>query len=401
MSITTKENSIKSNIMLHLFDIIIVSEYILNKLRKRINTQQTLIILMDMSLFNIIYLLLNKINRDSFVLTATGLKLMIIINIITIIDHLINRKFNLKNYKYESEFLISMIKSTVFVLFITNMIIVFFNIIDFSRFQFFGSFIGWLFIESILTLIIVRHPKQIKLLVYQAKPKTQHVSWILMAYDYILLIVSILISLIINYKRIHLNIYGFESIIVLSCLWYINSCYTGKFNKGKRKNIAYAFSPYLFTYFITISEIAILVYAFRKFGASKELLYLPNTILLAFELPLSNLYFLKKSFTMNEPDIESLEQARSFIDISLANEGADVKPVRNPSRESLNARFRKDNAALFEFIDRNITLNEIDESQTTILKNHNEYNLNMLNDHSVIRFINLQRINDIRRINKY
>jgi lipopolysaccharide/colanic/teichoic acid biosynthesis glycosyltransferase len=294
-----------------------------------------------------------------------------------------------------------MIKSTVFVLFMTNMIIVFFNISDFSRFQFFGSFIGLLIIESIITLVIVRHSKQIKILVYQVKPKTQHVSWILMAYDYILLIASILISIIIKYKRIYVNLYGFEMIIVLSCLWYINSCYTGKFKKGKSKNFAYAFSPYLFTYFITISEIAILVYAFRKFGASKELLYLPNTLLLAFELPLSYLYFLKKSFPMNEPDIESLEQARSFIDIDAANEKADVKPVQNPARESLNARFRKDNAALFEFIDKNILLNEIDESKTTVFKSYNPYNMNMLNDHSQKLFINLQRINDIRRINKY
>jgi len=71
------------------------------------------------------------------------------------------------------------------------------------------------------------------------------------------------------------------------------------------------------------------------------------------------------------------------------------------ARERLKDKYLKGNKELFEFIDSTIDLRKIAKAETVILDTLNIFNVKNLEDYNQCLFINLCRLNDIRRVNGY
>lgn len=64
-------------------------------------------------------------------------------------------------------------------------------------------------------------------------------------------------------------------------------------------------------------------------------------------------------------------------------------------------KYLKDNLQLFHFIKRNIDLISLSATETMVVSTRTKYNIQNFDNCSQVLFINLQRINDIRRINQF
>jgi len=82
------------------------------------------------------------------------------------------------------------------------------------------------------------------------------------------------------------------------------------------------------------------------------------------------------------------------------------KLIRNTENESPLAQklefiYFKEYPEIFTFLERTLDLNTFDINNTTIVKSRNLYNVEVFPENYLELFINLHKINDIRRINEY
>ncbi|NIX02285.1 MAG: sugar transferase [Phycisphaerae bacterium] len=120
------------------------------------------------------------------------------------------------------------------------------------------------------------------------------------------------------------------------------------------------------------------------------------------------LYFLYSDLPLRqrkEADIETVEETESIF-------RQETLPVRNPvsvreetdfvpAHDKLKEHYLKDWPNLYQFLSQNVDLSEIDNSETIVLNTHTLFNVETIENNSLTLFINLDLINDIRRINQY
>ncbi|MHA1916638.1 MAG: sugar transferase [Promethearchaeota archaeon] len=76
-------------------------------------------------------------------------------------------------------------------------------------------------------------------------------------------------------------------------------------------------------------------------------------------------------------------------------------PKASPLPEKLEFIYFKKYPEVFSFLERKLHLNTFEIDKTTILKSRDPYNVSVFPENYLELFINLHKINDIRRINKY
>jgi len=196
-------------------------------------------------------------------------------------------------------------------------------------------------------------------------------------------------------------------IITFEIIWLFISFLGDKYNL-KNKKSSEILSSLVRIDFALLAFVGIIIYAFNIFQFSRFIVL--GTIFVSFilEFLLSLIYTLHKSFRKNTDYAESIINSVKIIEpyykkrkqfFKIDNYKIDENERSIFSK--LKKKYLKNSKELFRFINKTINLNNIPETKSEIIETHTLYNIENIDTNSLHLFINLHRINDIRRINKY
>ena len=150
---------------------------------------------------------------------------------------------------------------------------------------------------------------------------------------------------------------------------------------------------------------SVLIFAFRLFYFSRLQIYGSILILAGGELIIFYTFCSLTKGRFTEKDIETLEEVNEILkqeDLPTDNGYNDLcecpeKPLENKLKKSLSDK----NEWLCKFILDCIDVSKIRESECHILHTNEPYNIEIIENNSKRLIINLQKINDLRWINRY
>ncbi len=255
----------------------------------------------------------------------------------------------------------------------------------------------------------------------QKKPKITYNLIQLIILDLILFIAAFLFVTWLKdaTRRVVIPTY-WQPMVICSVIWLFISFFSEKYFLKQRKKISTMFSVILMTNLIIISFIAILVLAVKAFHYSRLVVFGTMVVTTVLEMFLAWVYFFTSEFQKTNP-----EYAKSSLvtDSDALEEDAETllqdehrtawKPMRyDPKFASsekledsilmrLMNKYLKDDEQLFEFINDSVALENVHKDNSQVLNTTTLYNIEIEDDDSLEFFLNLHRVNDMRRLNKY
>ena len=193
-------------------------------------------------------------------------------------------------------------------------------------------------------------------------------------------------------------------------IWFTSSVFVHQFRLNFNKNYWKYLSSFLNSYLVFFCLLNFFLFLFKTQDELKEdiLLYTFFYTCCSF-FTFSKLYFVQLSKRADSSRIEYLssnDASDNLVDIDKIS----GKGLYNPEyaeeyvksfREKLKEIYLKKFPALFDFIDTKINLNKINISTSIVFRTNDLYNVEVLPENCLEAFINLQRLNDVRRINRY
>ena len=208
-------------------------------------------------------------------------------------------------------------------------------------------------------------------------------------------------------KRIYLPQYSLPFIGFL-VLWIILSVTFDKYNFRSKTTLKQYFSPVLKTSVTSLAITLLLIFIFDLLHYSR-LIVLGTIILVTFlELLFSIILYshrkikgefdLPSKLTRHATTIKETKlEENKEINFTLPDLDNDINSIK----DSLSDRYLKELPSLFEFIDSEINLHGVHKNNSLILNTHTLYNIENYDFDSQQLFINLHKINNIRRINRF
>ncbi len=211
-----------------------------------------------------------------------------------------------------------------------------------------------------------------------------------------------------------------KPMLICSVIWLLTSFFSEKYYLKQRKKVSTILSVILMTNLIIISVIAILVFAVNAFHYSRLIVFGTTVIATILEIFLAWVYFFTSEFQRSNPDYaksklvtdsDELEEVAESIYEEAHHE--QWKPIRyDPGFASsdklddsilirLMNKYLKKDESLFEFVNENVALENIHKDNSLVLNTTTQYNIEIEDDDSLEFFLNLHRVNDMRRLNKY
>jgi len=210
--------------------------------------------------------------------------------------------------------------------------------------------------------------------------------------------------IIINYLRRKSFTFSEDYVLIayiITGLWFVISIFTRKFEKSEL-NIWYMISPYIKTLIlITLCLTAIIVFITSNHFSRFEL-FGTMVVFSVMELFSFSLLSIKDSFDSSEKEIKSINilpnknnQAELSFGTSSTNNISSAKILKD--------NYLVNNPELYHLISKTIDIYSMNEKSIIALNTQSLYNILHLKTvtKNLSMFINLHRVNDIRRLNKY
>ncbi|MCK4653102.1 MAG: sugar transferase [Candidatus Cloacimonetes bacterium] len=209
-------------------------------------------------------------------------------------------------------------------------------------------------------------------------------------------------------RRIYLPAY-YRPFLGFAFIWIVTSLIGDKFNLADKKRLKDLLNP-IFRIDITILAIAVtLIYIFQRFSYSRMIVF--GTILFSISLEIIFVisYYLHRKVRNGFDNPITLSVKPKFVGpivLDFEDEKFDyklpeIKNIDETIYPNLKNKYLIDNIEMFDFIEQNINLDRIKKSESFIIHTHTLFNIENVEPASHQLFINLHRINDIRRINMY
>ena len=366
--------------------------------------------IIDLSIVLISNFLMNFIKSGTLSLGIIQLKLFFLYLTVWLFVSFFFDKFQINSYPSYKTGLIFIAKSWLSVFFLTINILVLFEIYNLSHIQFFGICSLHITLELIaFSIYFITIGKKISeqsfLLQKEDIKKGRYFSIRRIIFDFLAFAVSILLINYLKHNTFKLSD-QFEGLIIITCgIWFVSGIFTRKFELRDYANIYYKISPFIKSFLIHFSLMAVILFAFRLYLSPRVLLLGSIILLLFFELLA---IFIKKFYVLlkgQNGDISSYLEIKDIFKrekpqpITL---GTNLKKLLHleTSDYSLENYLEQD-APLYRFIKKNINLSTIDQRMIKVLNTANPFNIQIMENHSSNLFINLHKINDFRYLNRY
>ena len=192
-------------------------------------------------------------------------------------------------------------------------------------------------------------------------------------------------------------------------IWLIISILSDKYNPKSKEKVIDIIASISICDFTILAIISILIALLHITGYSRMIVF--GTLILSYVLECFSgfIYFYHRKIRNNNVMAESIDISDSRIQIP------DIFPEEQPEEllhskieniedsiyPHLKNRYLSKYPELLEFIENRLELEKIHKDRSLILYTHTLYNIENIEPASQKLFINLHKVNDIRRINKY
>ncbi|RLD54499.1 MAG: hypothetical protein DRJ01_17955 [Bacteroidetes bacterium] len=324
----------------------------------------------------------------------------------------VGKKFNISRKFRLSQLYLHVFKIDFFNLAIISILVYFLRLSTVSRLVIFGTALIMVISDSFFSLFyFFKHKDTIEndIISFLAKP----IKFIKPQYFYVLfdiIIVAFSFLFVIWFKpatvRYYLPNYLFP-IVIFEIIWLFISFLGDKYNI-KNKKFSELFVSIIRIDFSLLAIASIIIFAFNIFQLSRFVILGTIAVSFIIEIIFSLLF-----------SIHSILRKKTDFSESLVNPIKIIEPVYKKRKQhfeidnykisetersifsSLKNKYLKSKKKLFNFINNSINLHNIPVTKSEIIETHTLYNIENIDTDSLHLFINLHRVNDIRRINKY
>ncbi len=365
--------------------------------------------LFDFLLLNISFFGMNYWKRGTFELSLLYFKLLIAFYFIWLFVSFFTKKFRFDFYKSYRALMLLLARSTIYMVYCVALMVVIMGLHGFSRLQVFGTsglfFIGEVIIFSFCYVMIYRAKIAYAGTDYakpKPKPKPKHLL-VLSVSDFLLIT---LIFFIMNYLKrgtFDLSPEYEKLLLVIYGLWFVAAFITRKFAPGFR-NYYYAMAQWTKAVVFMAASMAVLIFAFGLFYYSRAQIFGFFLVLIMAESVLYYVYYVRNANGKNEGDIESIEEIKTVIRQEALSLEIDMEELRSRLTRPVKNKLREvflDSPEVFDFLDQTLDLSRIFRIESAIIHKNELYYQKATNPLYIRLLINLERVNNIRWVNRY
>jgi lipopolysaccharide/colanic/teichoic acid biosynthesis glycosyltransferase len=356
---------------------------------------------------NCFYFVINYIAFGSLRLGSSYVKLLFLMNAVWFVVSAWKTAFWSKTHLNFGGAALKSLKSVLVMLYLTTLLIVLWGLTGFSRLHVLGTFAA-VFLFEIVSLKIgfgrIGEHANISQNHLRSRKPAQRIrqSFLLAAFDFTLLVTAFLCINLAKTGKLWLNSKQALILLILIGFWMMMGEFTGKFERRDYRNVYFAFSPFIKSAFLMAASMALLVFTLHLFSFSRLQIFGSILLTLILEMPLCYLYFIITLYGAKEKDIESIEEAQEIISqAALLPIELHKRKIQQPLGASLRQEYLRNHPKLSDFIERNIDTLKIDIKAIRVLDTDILDKVEMIEDGCLGLFINLHRVNDFRRINRY
>lgn len=345
----------------------------------------------------------------------------------------ITKKYNIARIEHLSTRLYHIVKANLLILGVASVLILGFKLHFFSRLQVFGIIVFSSLFEISISFLIHRwlvRPQLSRItdIPEEDRPFESSITGInisildMMLFDIILISISFLIIAWIKPATVAVVLPNYwKPLVFFIITWVLISVINRKYRLSEENRISRIIARIIIVDTIIAFTVMVIGFAIKFTSFSRLMIF--GTVFLSTTLEVLSAWIL---FNMREfRGTEPAEADTSLISHSkLLEESPELayeikhhkwsKPIerydpgfaipetidRSVLIKLLN-RYLAHQDELFEFLNEHIALENIHKERSTVLNSANYYNVDTLDDDSHEMFINLNKMNDFRRINKY
>jgi hypothetical protein len=299
------------------------------------------------------------------------------------------------------------LKSIVFIAYAMSFIVVMFGLSEMSRVQIFGTCLIFLVLNILLYAILFpgkyrdqRDEEEIRTDLLSIRPR---ISISLLVGDFLVISTAFYLMNLIRRGSFSLQPEYEKILLVILGLWLLFSFLTQKFNIRNFQNLFYAQAACLKCIVFMILAMSVVIFAFRFFYYSRMQIFGFFIVFIVLENVLYYLYFVMSNGEETNGDIESYEEIEDFFgqkELDL-NSGDTVSESSSLFMKTLWDGYVSAFPDAFDFIREHIDLDELGGVDSAIMSSPNISNIELLKSRDLRLIFNLNRINDVRWINRY
>ena len=192
-------------------------------------------------------------------------------------------------------------------------------------------------------------------------------------------------------------------------LWLVTSFVGHKYNLYEKKKLSELLSPVFRIDFTILGVTVILMYVFGRFGYSRMIVF--GTILsaTALEIIFCIFYYVHRKMRKSDEFTTSVFYPAKFVgpfgySVNIEKQKSKIPELSNIDDSiflDLREKYLKEKPDVFGFIFDNIDLIKLHKDKSLVLDTPILYNIENIEAGSLQMFINLHKLNDMRRINRY
>jgi lipopolysaccharide/colanic/teichoic acid biosynthesis glycosyltransferase len=201
----------------------------------------------------------------------------------------------------------------------------------------------------------------------------------------------------------------YKSFIGFAFLWILVSLIFNKYELNARKKISDLITPIIRINFLVLAIVSIIALIFQAFYYSRLIIF--GTILLTTLLELFFVSIFYSHRKLRNTDLATGSLTIRPTEVELENVGneskelnfalPEIENVTDSIYPNLKEHYLANYEGVFEFLDSKLKLKSIAKNESLVLSTHTIYNIENIEPQSQRLFINLHKINDVRRINRY
>jgi len=368
------------------------------------------IMYMDFFMLNFAFFISYFFKRGNLDLTESYVNLFLMFCLCWFAASIVAKKFNPSSYSTYGKGIATSLKSSLYLTYLITFVVVVFGLAEYSRVHVFSTCLMFLVLDCLAWSIYNRivNPEAVEKIDLKSISESirleNNIAWPLVCMDLFLVIFSFFMM---NYlKRGHLALLPDYSrlFVIFLGLWFVTSVMTRKFSMGRFRNIYFFTWQWIKAGVIMLAGMTVIIFGMRLFHFSRFQGLGPIVFLTALEFIMISFYYKISRSRKVTPDIESADTVKNILrqdDIPLdVNIDVIRQKLMEPAREKFKRRLSSYSPEVFEFIDRHIDLDDMMRMETVIERSSDLVDLD--SDRARARvFMNLWKINDIRRMNEY
>ena len=229
--------------------------------------------------------------------------------------------------------------------------------------------------------------------------------------DNFLVILASVITVICrpNFRLGDINLYYLVSFLIFLCIWMVVSHLTNKFRLGEKENQRSVLTSVFFSNFIILAIVSTIVFLFGVTGISRFMVFGTLIVGTILESIAGILYvsFQNSPFLIEWIGPEYINgQFRNGVKNGTANGEAAPNPVFNLSELAHHQKFLSLKKSITEEAGEEVAswvISQIDiaNPKTLLLATSSRFNVDNQPENTYTTIVNLTRINDTQRINKF